>query len=292
MTRQIQLFAGLVLLIAPIGCVSPPGTTPRAFVPRVVNRDLGDVVHGTREDPVSGDPQRPVDEQQVPGSDWPSPVHDNQPFTFLRAEQLELRVRDGAPNISRWDVQGWYGRDFEKLWVKLEGEQSVEGKSEGEAELQALFSQLVAPFWDFQIGARYDREWGPGPATDRWFGVIGLQGFSPYEFETELALFVSEDADISARLTATTDFLLTQRLIMQPRIETEAALEEVPKFEVGQGLNYVELGLRWRYEFVREFAPYFGINWIRNLGETEDLIRRGGGEASELSLVLGLSVWF
>ena len=73
---------------------------------------------------------------------------------------------------------------------------------------------------------------------------MGLQGFAPYEFETEFALFVSEDADVSARLTASTDFLITQRLILQPRFETEASIQEVREFQVGQGLNYLDLGLR------------------------------------------------
>ena len=229
---------------------------------------------------------------QDPQSDWPAPVHDAQRFTFLRAEQLEYRLRDGAPDVARWEAQGWHGTDYHKLWVKSEGEVSLEGPSEGDVEVQALYSQLVAPFWDFQVGTRYDQRWGPGPNLDRWFGVVGVQGFAPYEFETELALFVSEDADVSARLTASTDFLFTQRLILQPRFETEVAIQEVPDFQVGQGLNYIDLGLRLRYEFKREFAPYVGVNWIRSLGETEDLVRSDGGQASDFAFVFGLSVWF
>lgn len=228
----------------------------------------------------------------APQDSWPAPVHDNMSLTFLRAEQLEYRLRDGGPDVARWEVQGWHGTDYHKLWVKTEGEQSLQGPSEGDLEVQALYSHLVAPFWDFQVGARYDRRWGPGPDIDRWFGVIGVQGFAPYEFETELALFISEDADISARLTASTDFLITQRLILQPRFEAEVAIQEVPEFQVGQGLNYIDLGLRLRYEIEREFAPYIGINWRRSIGESADFIRSDGGQVSDFSIVFGVSAWF
>jgi copper resistance protein B len=229
---------------------------------------------------------------QDPRATWAPPVHDDQLFTFLRAEQLEYRARDHGPDVARWEAQGWYGGDYQKLWIKTEGEKTVEGPDAGELEVQALYSRVIAPFWDFQAGARYDAGWGPGPDSGRWFGVVGVQGFSPYEFEVEATLFVSEDGDVSARLTATTDVLFTQRLILQPRFETEISAQDVPKFQVGEGLNYVDLGLRLRYEVKREFAPYVGINWIRNLGETEGLVRRGGGEVSDLAFVLGVSSWF
>lgn len=192
---------------------------------------------------------------QGPGG-WPPPVHDDQSFTFLRAEQLEYRARDGGPGVARWEAQGWHGGDYQRLWIKTEGEQAVEGASEGELEAQALYSQLVAPFWDFQVGTRYERRSGLGIDSDRWFGVVGLQGLSRYQFEVEAELFISEEADVSARLTASTDILITQRLILQPRFETAIAVQEVPEFQVGQGLNYVDLGLRLRYEFQREIAPY------------------------------------
>ena len=302
-SRARNFFAFSLIVSVLAGCASQGSTGPRSWTSHTptdrddLRRQLG--MERASEDE-SQEPEAPtgidldgsVTMTQEPQSDWPAPVHDNQRFTFLRAEQLEYRLRDDGSDVARWEAQGWHGTDYHKLWVKTEGEQSLEGPSEGDVEVQALYSQLVAPFWDFQVGARYDRRWGPGPSLDRWFGVVGVQGFAPYEFETELALFVSEDADVSARLTASTDFLFTQRLILQPRFETELALQEVPEFQVGQGLNYIDLGLRLRYEFKREIAPYIGVNWIRSLGETEDLIRGEGGQVSDLALVFGISLWF
>ena len=260
--------------------------------------------HKIRELPSSVDDPRPVPlsagdlnrtrspAPQEDPNDWPAPVHDNLRFTYIRAEQIESRLQDSGPNVARWEVQGWHGTDYNKLWVKSEGEQSLDGASEGDTELQILLSRLVAPFWDVQAGLRYDRIWSSGPDQDRWFGVFGIQGSAPYEFETELSLFVSDEADISLRLTASTDILITQRLILQPRFESELAIQEVSEFQVGQGLNYGDAGLRLRYEIKREFAPYLGVNWIRAFGESNDMIRREGGESDVYALVLGVSIWF
>ena len=166
------------------------------------------------------------------------------------------------------------------------------GERGGEAEVQALYSRLIAPFWDFQAGLRYDQFSGAGFDRGRTFAVIGLQGLSPYRFELEPALFISQDGDVSARLTATYDLLLTQRLILQPRLDFDAAVPSAEKFGIGEGVNSVGLGLRLRYEFTREFAPYVGVHWLRRFGETADLSRRGGGDVQDIAVVFGVRLWF
>ena len=101
-----------------------------------------------------------------------------------------------------------------------------------------------------------------------------------------------EDGDVSARLTGTYDLLLTQRLIAQSRLELNVAAQEVEKFGVGAGVNDIELGLRLRYEIWREFAPYIGVSWLRQLGDTADIARREGEIVDDLALVVGVRVWF
>lgn len=294
--RCVGSILSLNSLMLLFGCVSQQGAMTRLDITR--NSAVQTLSQTSALDNVEPDTSPPQTSLkfdprvQKAANDWPPPVHDDGLFTFLRAEQLEYRLRDDGPDVARWETQGWYGTDYQKLWVKSEGEQSLRGQSEGEFESQAVYSKLVAPFWDFQVGARYDRRWGPGPSKDRWFGVVGLQGFAPYEFETELALFVSDDADVSARLTATTDFLITQRLIMQPRLETEVAVQDVAEVQVGQGLNYLDLGLRFRFEIKREFAPYIGVNWRRSLGQTATLVQDDGGQVSNFAAVFGVTVWF
>lgn len=225
---------------------------------------------------------------QEPG--WPEPVEDNLPFSMVIADQLEYRANESADTL-RWDIQGWYGTDTSKLWVKFEGEQETSSNS-GDLELQALYSRMVAPFWDFQFGLRHDRLDESGTKSDRSFLVVGLDGLAPYRFELEPALFVSDAGDVSARVTGTYDILFSQRVILQPRLETNIAAGSAPEFGVGSGLNDVQIGLRLRYEIRRELAPYLGVSWRRSFGETADFARADGESVDNLAFVTGIRIWF
>lgn len=269
---------GLVI----VGCASPRGPTQAAAA-------AGERVEG-EVDPAFNAAGVRQERTGIP-SEWPAPVEDNALFGFALLDQFEYRTYDGAPDTVRWDALGWYGTDYDRLWFRSEGESTTSGPSSTDAEFQLLYGRLIAPFWDAQVGVRYDTSSGPGPDRSRWLGVLSLQGFAPYRFEVEPALFVSEDGDLSARFTGTADWLLTQRLILQPRLETEVAAQDVEEFGVGQGLEYLELGLRLRYELRREFAPYAGVEWGQLFGRTADLARAGGDDDSNLTLVFGLRLW-
>jgi len=211
---------------------------------------------------------------------------DNRIFTFFQAEQFEYRLSDGKDRL-KWDAQGWIGGDYNKLWLKTEGEKVFDGGVE-EAEIQLLYSRIIHPFWDIQIGGRYDVR----PQPQRGFGVIGVQGLAPYFFEVDAAAFVSDEGDVSARLKGEYELLLTQKLILQPSVELNFAAQEVEDLGIGSGLTDVELGLRLRYEFVREFAPYIGINWESTIGNTADFAREEGEDVDSLSFVAGVRFWF
>lgn len=212
-------------------------------------------------------------------------------FNYVLIDRLEFSSGDAVDALTV-DAEGWYGGDRNKFWWKAEGSRELASSNAGEAEIQALYSRLIAPFWDFQVGVRYDRTWGPGPDRDRSFLVLGFEGLAPYWFELEPTIFVSEDGDVSAQLTATYDLLLTQRLILQPRLDLNSAAQDVPEFGVGSGLNNVELGLRLRYEIRREFAPYVGVTWIRQIGDTADLARASVDPVDDLRFVFGLRLWW
>lgn len=222
---------------------------------------------------------------------WASPVEDRMRFNYVLTDRLEFSSGD-EPSALAWDVQGWYGGDRNKFWWKTEGEQSVAGKSQGSGEIQALYSRLVAPFWDLQMGLRYDRNWNSEASRGRAFAVLGLEGLAPYWFEVEPTLFLSEDGDLSARVAATYDMLLTQKLVLQPRVEVNAALQESSAFGVGKGINDVEIGFRLRYEIRREMAPYVGIVWSKQIGKTADFRRLSGESTDDIRLVFGLRVWW
>ena len=212
-------------------------------------------------------------------------------FDKLIADQMEYRSNNNGNNSLRYDMQGWRGTDYNKIWLKLEGDDELSTRT-GNLELQTLYSHAVSAFWDVQIGARYDYFYSPGIVNDRFLAVIGFQGLAPYWFDLEPALFVSDKGDVSARITGTYDLLFTQRLILQPRLEINVAFTDVPQFGVGKGINDMQLGLRLRYEITREFAPYIGIAQQQKFGTTADLARAGGEASNNISLIAGLRWWF
>ena len=211
---------------------------------------------------------------------------DDEIHTFVLVDRFEYRVNDG-PNTLNWDAEGWIGGDYDKLWIKTEGEKVLDGGVE-HAEVQVLYSRLISPFWDLQAGIRYD----PEPDPTRGFAVFGIQGLAPLFYEVEAAAFISHEGDVSARVEAEYDLLITQRLILQPRVEMNFAAQDVEKLGIGSGLNDVELGLRLRYEIVRKVAPYVGVSWTRKVGRTADYADRAGEDVDTLSFVTGIRLWF
>lgn len=222
---------------------------------------------------------------------WPEPTADSASYTYVVTELLEYRESRAAGAI-RWDIYGWHGGDVNRLWVKTEGLQNVSGGGGGEREAQLLYGRLISPFFDLQAGVRFANRSGPGSNQSRTYAAIGLQGLAPYRYSLEATLFVSQHGKISMRATATYDQQLTQRLILQPRFEFDAALQEDRSFGVGSGLNKTELGLRLRYEIKREFAPYVGVSWTQSYGSTKRLAREEGEDTSLVSLVVGVRLWF
>ena len=208
---------------------------------------------------------------------------DDDVFTFLQADRFEYSEENSA---LVWDVQGFAGSDYHKIWVKLEGEREA-GVTE-DNEMQLLYSHAWSPFFDWQVGLRHVVE-PAGPDTDL---VIGVQGLAPQWFEVDSALFVARDGDLSARVEFEYEWLLTQRLILQPRLEIEMGAQSDQEAGQGSGLRSTELGLRLRYEWRRKFAPYIGISWNRQYGETADLARAAGESDGYTAWLAGVRMWF
>ena len=187
-----------------------------------------------------------------------------------------------------WDVQGWSGGDINRFWWKSEGDGDFDDGLE-EAELQALYSRAVAPFWDIQAGLRQDFRPDDEDTTHL---VLGLQGLAPHWWEIDAAAFLSTEGDLTARVEAEYDQRITRRLILQPRLEIDASASDSPELEIGSGLSSVEAGLRLRYEFRKEFAPYVGVEWSRAFGDTADYIEARGGDPEDTRFVVGLKAWF
>jgi copper resistance protein B len=224
--------------------------------------------------------------------DWPLPVDDGTSYAGLFLDRLEY-VRGDDEDALVWDAQFWYGGDYERLWIETEGEDVVSGGEGGEIKnLDMFYSRRFAPYWDWQAGVGYQRIYGPGMDQARSSAVLSLQGLAPYWFELDATVRAGEDGAVSAELEAEYEWLLTQRLIVQPRFETAYAFDDVTEFGVGRGLESVRLGLRLRYEIRRELAPYAGVTWFRRFGDTADLAEAAGGRVEDTAVVAGVRWWF
>ena len=154
--------------------------------------------------------------------------------------------------------------------------------------MQLLYSRAIAPFWDLQAGLRHDDVDGAARAQ----AALGLMGLAPYWFELDAAAFISEDGDLSARFEAEYELRFTQRLLLQPRVELNYSFADTPELQIGKGFSEASFGLRLRYEVLREFAPYLGVEWTRAYGNTANLLRSAGVDAADTRVVAGLRFWY
>lgn len=212
-------------------------------------------------------------------------THGDFPVFWFQGDRFETQVRDGQAGYL-WDLQGYQGGPTSRFWFKSEGEGTF-GEALEDAEIQALYSRAIAPYWDLQAGVRQDVA---GPATTH--AVIGVQGLAPYMFEVDAALFLSHRGDVTARIEAEVDQRITQRLILQPRAELSLSVQDIPQLGIGAGVDKIELGARLRYELKREFAPYVGIEQSWRLGGSADLARAKGEDPTATNFVAGIRFWF
>lgn len=215
-------------------------------------------------------------------------VRENGGMTFskLMLDRLEYRMAKGA-DAYHWEGEGWIGGDINRLALKTEGEVEAQGRLE-RAEVQALYSRAIDPWFNLEGGLRHDFR----PGDDRSYAVIGVDGLAPYWFEVSAQGFLSSKGEAHARLEVSYDQRITQRLILQPAAEMNFSAQDVRELGIGSGVSDAELGLRLRYEFAREFASYLGVNWERKLGRTARMARASGEAAGTTSFVAGIRFWF
>lgn len=209
---------------------------------------------------------------QAGGSDDPL-------LTMLIMDKFE--VLDNDENTRAWEGSFRIGYDINKLYLYSTGETTADGLETSQNEL--VYSRAIAPFWDAQIGLAYDKN----DDASRTWGEVAISGLAPYYFETRAALLVNGEGNVGLRLDAEYEALITQKLILTPSLEADFYTKDDPKMALGSGLSSIEAGLRLRYEFVREFAPYVGVTWERTFGNTHDY-----NPVNDTSLVVGVRFWF
>lgn len=269
-----------------------PGMEMSAPTP-AVQTQAGEPV-GTDQAPGSAEPppvvhDRPVDGYWNPADMAAAEAAAMQPpvsnYGKLTYDLAEYQFRDGKDGY-RWEAEAWLG-DLNRFAIKSKGEGTF-GAGLDQAEVQALYSKALDPWWNLQLGVRQDIRPHPG----RTWATLGIEGRAPYQFEVQAAAFLSDKGQLTGRLEGAYDQRITQRLILQPRVEFDLAAQDIPGQRIGSGLSTAELGLRLRYEIKREFAPYVGINWTWAAGRTADYARADGKDTSERSVVAGIRFWF
>ena len=120
--------------------------------------------------------------------------HGGQKFTQVMFNIAEAQFRNGRDGFE-WDGEGWYGGDINRLWIKSEGEGAF-GRSIERAEVQALYSRAIGPYFNLQGGLRYDFK----PNPSRVYATIGFEGLAPGFFDVEGALFLSNKGELMARV--------------------------------------------------------------------------------------------
>ena len=211
-------------------------------------------------------------------------VHDDVVRAYVLADELEWRGggdRDGA----HWDLDGWIGKDIQRLWFRSEG--ISEGDRLDEAHAHVLYGHAFAPWWEVVAGVRQDFD--PG-AAQTW-AAAGIQGLAPYRIDLEVTGYLGGDGHTQLRVDAANDLRLTRRLIVQSRVEASLNGKTDAERLIGAGLTSMEAGLRFRYEIRRELAPYAGVVWRSTFFETADLARAAGEDVAGFQLVVGLRVW-
>jgi copper resistance protein B len=238
----------------------------------------------TAQTPAASEQPPPVPGMEIGGA--VQPVMDQPVLAHILFNELEGRF-GGSNTEFRWEGQGWVGSDYDKLWIKSEGTLQGNGTLD-DGQHQFLYSRAITTFFDLQGGLRSDIDSRP---TRNW-AALGIQGLAPLFFDLELTGYVSSQGHLAAKLEASYDLLLTQRLILQPQIEVNLYSKADPVRMVGAGFSDIDTGLRLRYEFDRKFAPYIGVVYAGKFGQSADFARRAGESAGGVRFAVGLRVWF
>lgn len=209
---------------------------------------------------------------------------DEHRFWALLGDRFEY---DPDDDTGTFDIQGWYGTTFNRLTLKAEGETTDSRLEESQTDL--LWTRAIGAYFDSQLGVRFDQY---DEGRDRQWLALGIQGLAPYWFELDITAYLGESGRTALSAEAEYELLLTQRLVLQPRAEVNLYGKDDPANGLGSGFSDAALGLRLRYEFSRQFAPYIGIEWTRKFGDTADFAQAAGESDEDTRLVAGLRFWF
>ncbi len=209
---------------------------------------------------------------------------DEHAFWSVLGDRLEYN--EGSDSTV-FDLQGWYGTTYDRFVVKLEGD-IADGRLE-ESQTDLLWGHALNAYFDTQLGVRLDQY---DEGRNRQWLAIGVQGLAPYWFELDATAYLGDGGRTALAIEAEYELLLTQKLILQPRADLTLYGKDDPDNGLGSGLSDITIGLRMRYEFSRQFAPYLGVEWSDAYGDTADYRQAAGQDVNDTQFTVGLRFWF
>lgn len=213
-----------------------------------------------------------------------SPVADEHVWYHALLEQFEGRL--GADDGFHWEGTAWAGTDTNRIRFNAEGALDGAGRAE-EGRYELLYERPITSFFNLQGGIRTDADAHAG----RSWAAFGVEGLAPLFWHVAATGYAGSQGHLAARLEASYDLLLTQRLILQPQLEMNFYSKADPRRAIGSGLSRLDAGLRLRYEITRKFAPYIGLAHEEAFGETAVIARKAGGRSSALRFTIGIRSW-
>ncbi len=206
-----------------------------------------------------------------------------------KLERLEYRFGDEGERVAAYEGDAFVGNDAIKFRWEGEGEYDLDEDVLEDFENQFVAQVPISTFFDAKAGVRFDNPDGP----DRVFGVIGLHGLAPQWFEIDADAFLSQEGDISGRIEAEYEGLITQNILLVPSFEAEFGLSRDRATGQGAGLRSIEIGARLSYDLLeRNIQPYIGVHYEHLFGGTRGLARAEGGDTETLFAVAGVRLAF
>lgn len=206
--------------------------------------------------------------------------------------EVEFLSEDGH-DVVEWEIDTWLGRDLSKFWLKTEGEYARSDDESGieEAQIELLYSQAVAPYWDRQFGIRHDIEPEVDGDTRSWL-VAGFIGTAVGFWEVDANLYVGEESSVQLNIELEKELMITQKWVLTPEFDITFNGKTNEEFGEGSGLSEIEAGLRLGYEPNRKFQPFIAIEAHQTFGATRRIEKAEGHDSGELTLLAGIHFWF
>ncbi|ASL40771.1 MULTISPECIES: copper resistance protein B [Acetobacter] len=270
----------------------PQSSTPAHHSTQSVAPNKNDKPGTSAYPPVTPSAQWPATPPLVPKVHYVQHIHpvmDHNTYFHALLEQFEGRYTPGN-SLFRYSGQAWFGTDYNKFWVKSEG--LLDGHhrfSDGDHEF--FYDRAISTYFDVQAGIRLDVDSGP---TRAW-GAVGVQGLALYFFDVSATAYFN-NTGVAGKLEGSYDFLITNRLILQPQAELNFYSHADPERGVSRGFSDIDAGLRLRYEFKRQIAPYIAVTYAGHYGNTASVARNNTRMAEngpeDLRFTFGIRSWF